>query len=156
MGPNRSFNPNPLRSTSNMADRACHVVGSTTQVGLTQALGLMRDVIAAAATLILLCACVSVKPTSQLPLPNSQSESEAAGHVWSCRGVPGKDCPKICVAQTSDAGSVCTTSRQCQGRCIAPTQHANTGVWWSHSSSAGCQYYLDDKRNSGDGKLCYD
>ena len=26
-----------------MAERACHVVGSTTQVGLTQALGLMSD-----------------------------------------------------------------------------------------------------------------
>src|SRR5690606_1990736 len=34
--PNSSFNPNPLRSTNNMAGRACHVVGSTTQVGLTQ------------------------------------------------------------------------------------------------------------------------
>src|SRR5690606_37416342 len=33
---NNSFNPNPLRSTNNMAGRACHVVGSTTQVGLTQ------------------------------------------------------------------------------------------------------------------------
>ncbi len=39
MRPNNSFNPNPLRSTNNMADKACHVVGSTTQVGLTQALG---------------------------------------------------------------------------------------------------------------------
>src|SRR3546814_20592245 len=39
--PNNSFNPNPLRSTNNMADKASHVVGSTTQVGLTQALGLM-------------------------------------------------------------------------------------------------------------------
>jgi len=37
-GPNNSFNPNPLRSTNNMANKACHVVGSTTQVGLTQAL----------------------------------------------------------------------------------------------------------------------
>src|SRR3546814_102636 len=35
---NNSFNPNPLRSTNNMADKACHVVGSTTQVGLTQAI----------------------------------------------------------------------------------------------------------------------
>src|SRR3546814_20819344 len=37
--PNSSFNPNPLRSTNNMAGRACHVVGSTTPVGVTQALG---------------------------------------------------------------------------------------------------------------------
>src|SRR5690606_14418452 len=38
IAPNNSFNPNPLRSTNNIADRACHVVGYTTQVGLTQAL----------------------------------------------------------------------------------------------------------------------
>jgi hypothetical protein len=37
--PNNSFKPNPLRYTNNMADKACHVVGSTTRVGLTQALG---------------------------------------------------------------------------------------------------------------------
>src|SRR3546814_20931226 len=36
--PNNSFNPNPIRSTNNMAGRACHVVSSTTQVGLNQAL----------------------------------------------------------------------------------------------------------------------
>src|SRR3546814_6777763 len=42
--PNNSFNPNPLRSTNNMADRACHVVGSTTQVGLTQALALPENI----------------------------------------------------------------------------------------------------------------
>src|SRR5690606_25093396 len=41
--PNSSFNPNPLRSTNNMAGKACHVVGSTTQVGLTQALGVMDN-----------------------------------------------------------------------------------------------------------------
>src|SRR3546814_10358155 len=39
IAPNNSFNPNPLRYTNNMAGRACHVVGSTTQVGLTKALG---------------------------------------------------------------------------------------------------------------------
>src|SRR3546814_19248735 len=42
--PNNSFNPNPLRYTNSMADQACHAVGSTTQVGLTQALGLMTDI----------------------------------------------------------------------------------------------------------------
>jgi hypothetical protein len=36
---NDSFKPNQLRYTNNMADRACHVVGSTAQVGLTQVLG---------------------------------------------------------------------------------------------------------------------
>ncbi|MGY0800162.1 hypothetical protein ACW7G0_14060 [Lysobacter sp. A286] len=40
---NNSFKPNLLRSTNNMAERACHVVGCATQVGLTQALEDTRD-----------------------------------------------------------------------------------------------------------------
>ena len=39
--PNNSFKPNLLRSGNSVAERACHAVASTTQVGLTQALGLM-------------------------------------------------------------------------------------------------------------------
>src|SRR5690606_11810408 len=39
--PNNSFKPNLLRYTKHMAEKACHVFGSTTQVGLTQALGVM-------------------------------------------------------------------------------------------------------------------
>ncbi len=34
-----SFKPNLFRSTKHMAEKACHVFGSATQVGLTQALG---------------------------------------------------------------------------------------------------------------------
>ena len=34
----RSFKPNLLRYTKHMAEKACHVFGSTTQVGLTQVL----------------------------------------------------------------------------------------------------------------------
>ncbi len=33
--PNSSFKPKPLRSTNHMAGTACHVLGSTTQLGLT-------------------------------------------------------------------------------------------------------------------------
>ena len=33
--PNNAFKPNPLRYAPHMAERACHVVRSTTQVGLT-------------------------------------------------------------------------------------------------------------------------
>ena len=33
--PNNAFKPKPLRSTKHMADKACHVFGSTTQFGLT-------------------------------------------------------------------------------------------------------------------------
>lgn len=36
--PNNSFKPNLLRYTKAMAEKACHGFGSTTQVGLTQAL----------------------------------------------------------------------------------------------------------------------
>ena len=40
--PNNSFKPNLLRYTKHMAEKACHVFGSTTQVGLTQVLGRME------------------------------------------------------------------------------------------------------------------
>ncbi len=33
--PNNAFKPNLLRSTKHMADKACHVLASATQVGLT-------------------------------------------------------------------------------------------------------------------------
>ena len=37
--PNNSFKPTPLRYAKHMAGTACHVLHSTTQRGLTQALG---------------------------------------------------------------------------------------------------------------------
>jgi|SRR5690554_2885336 len=33
--PNNAFKPKPLRSTKHMAKKACHALGSTTQLGLT-------------------------------------------------------------------------------------------------------------------------
>ena len=56
MRPNNSFKPNLLCYTDNMAGKACHVVGNATQVGLTQALGIMKTLfqkIALAATFII-------------------------------------------------------------------------------------------------------
>src|SRR5690606_38945883 len=41
--PNNSFKPNLLRYTKAMAGKACHGFGSTTQVGLTQALDIHMD-----------------------------------------------------------------------------------------------------------------
>src|SRR3546814_12886329 len=38
-GPNNAFKPNALRYTKHMAERACHVFGSATHVGLTSVLG---------------------------------------------------------------------------------------------------------------------
>jgi len=35
LGPNNAFKPTLLRSTNNMAEKACHAVGSATQGGLT-------------------------------------------------------------------------------------------------------------------------
>ena len=43
-GSNNSFKPNLLRYTKAMAAKACHGFGSTTQVGLTQALGLQENI----------------------------------------------------------------------------------------------------------------
>ena len=39
MRSNNSFKPNLLRYGNGVADKACHAIASTTQVGLTQALG---------------------------------------------------------------------------------------------------------------------
>src|SRR5690606_8854706 len=44
--PNNSFKPNLLRYTKAMAEKACHGFGSTTQVGLTQALDLRGQIMA--------------------------------------------------------------------------------------------------------------
>ena len=41
--PNNSFKPNLLRYVYGVADKACHAIASTTQVGLTQALGPMTN-----------------------------------------------------------------------------------------------------------------
>ena len=40
---NNSFKPNLLRYTKAMAEKACHDFGSTTQVGLTQVLGVLGE-----------------------------------------------------------------------------------------------------------------
>ena len=45
VGPNNSFKPNLLRYGKGMAEKACHAFASTTQVGLTQALGLMSHIV---------------------------------------------------------------------------------------------------------------
>src|SRR5690606_17992938 len=42
--PNNSFKPKLLRYTKGMAGKACHAFGSTTQFGLTQALGSMETI----------------------------------------------------------------------------------------------------------------
>ena len=42
LAPNNSFKPNLLRSSKSVAEKACHAFASTTQVGLTQALGCLR------------------------------------------------------------------------------------------------------------------
>ena len=42
-GPNNSFKPNLLRYGKSVAEKACHAFASTTQVGLTQALGLLGE-----------------------------------------------------------------------------------------------------------------
>ena len=54
--PNKSFKPNLLRYSNGVAEKACHAVASTAQVGLTQALGLMRQI---ACILILLASTLA-------------------------------------------------------------------------------------------------
>ena len=39
LGPNNAFKPKPLRYAKHMAGTACHVLSSTTRLGLTWVLG---------------------------------------------------------------------------------------------------------------------
>ncbi len=57
--PNNSFKPNLLRYGNGVAEKACHAVTSTTQVGLTQVLGLMIKFMAVLLTAITLLGCES-------------------------------------------------------------------------------------------------
>ena len=50
--PNSSFKPNLLRYSKSVAEKACHAFASTTQVGLTQALGATHRFLGAEMTLI--------------------------------------------------------------------------------------------------------
>src|SRR3546814_5619215 len=51
---NNSFKPNLLRYTKAMAEKACHGFASTTQVGLTQALGALGEITMRSVFVILL------------------------------------------------------------------------------------------------------
>jgi len=93
IAPNNSFNPNPLRSTNNMAGRACHVVGSTTQVGLTQALGGMDGMFV-----------VTVEAS---PLPGSDKFLEFGGahiNVYTTASETEAEAIAIATAEVRDAG----------------------------------------------------
>ena len=79
-GPNNSFKPNLLRSTKAMAETACHGFGSTTQVGLTQALGVMPRIVAT-----LLAATLVGCATTEYYVPASGAEPR---EYYSC-GIPG-------------------------------------------------------------------
>src|SRR3546814_13039853 len=74
--PNNSFKPNLLRYTKHMAEKACHVFGSTTQVGLTQALCVSgysycyRYLKAGAQLLLIFCELVILWRSSYLLSPH--------------------------------------------------------------------------------------
>ena len=69
--PNNSFKPNLLRYSNNMAGKACHVLASTTQVGLIQALGLMHKLVA---TAVLLSAVLGGCATAPVSAPETLGE----------------------------------------------------------------------------------
>ena len=80
-GPNNSFKPNLLRYTKHMAEKARHVFGSTTQVGLTQALDRIKEYSAVEAimaisvivlTLVVIAKQPKPRPNSDLPDPSSE------------------------------------------------------------------------------------
>src|SRR3546814_16202533 len=74
--PNNSFKPNLLRSTKAMAEKACHGFGSTTQVGLTLALGLRATIMVNATD-----KNFSYRPAAHLHLANDPTKNIGRGQV---------------------------------------------------------------------------
>jgi hypothetical protein len=68
--PNNSFKPNLLRYGKSVAEKACHAFASTTQVGLTQALG-------ACLTMIELWAPISASDWHNVPCVAGRAATEA-------------------------------------------------------------------------------
>src|SRR3546814_5890313 len=64
---NNSFKPNLLRYTKAMAEKACHGFASTTQVGLTQALGALGEITMRSVFVILLSTFIAACSTLQQP-----------------------------------------------------------------------------------------
>ena len=68
LGPNNSFKPKPLRYGKGMAGKACHAFASTTRFGLTQALGLMRNILALAVLTLAVSVSAGELPPSELSI----------------------------------------------------------------------------------------
>lgn len=58
-------------------------------------------------------------------IPQTEAECGALGGNWTTLGLPYPGKPKTCDLKTTDAGKVCSDSRECQGSCIAPDDAAS-------------------------------
>ncbi len=66
--PNNSFKPNLLRYGPGVAEKACHTMSSTTQVGLTQALAAMETFLALLLATAALAAPEPARPINVAPV----------------------------------------------------------------------------------------
>ncbi|MGY0556292.1 hypothetical protein [Lysobacter sp. A421] len=80
MAANNSFKPNLLRYSTVVAEKACHAVASTAQVGLTQALGPMSR-ISAVMLLLLVFSCAMVACVSGPSRPDTTLDIKTGGGV---------------------------------------------------------------------------
>ena len=77
--PNKSFKPKPLRYANHMAGRACHVLRSTTRLGLTWVLGLVSRTVVAGFQAICSASLVRSVCTSHARCRHQQSALQHLG-----------------------------------------------------------------------------
>ena len=71
--PNNSFKPNLLRYSKSVAEKACHAFASTTQVGLTQALGAAMKLVSSLIALTALSGCAATSTPTPAELARNPS-----------------------------------------------------------------------------------
>ena len=132
------------------------MAGSTTQVGLTQALGAMNRRPFPLLALIFLTSCtttpaqlrnipLATKPT----IPRTETECSAAGQHWVRQDNFSLEASgKSCAVQTSDGRKICTNSDQCQGTCLVdnalPIGRPAIGSCSDWAATFGCHKLLEN------------
>ena len=88
------------------------------------------------------CSQPATHPTAvKQVVPKTEGECLARGGSWTALGLPMPDKPKTCDIRTTDAGTNCSDSSQCQGICLAPAGALNgvaaTGKCSPHVANFG-------------------
>ena len=71
---------------------------------------------------------------------DTEEKCTAAGGVWT----PDSKGVENCYFETSDAGTSCTSSDQCESYCVSTAPFATTGICYTYKTLNGCWFVIDD------------